>query len=365
MKWLLRFVPLFALGWAGCSASNTPVVNNNIVDTTGPAAPTISKFSPDTVWTFGILTIYGTHFGFGSDVSVAIDTTQVQVSSASANDTIITVLVPEAAQTGPIRVNTINGTTTSTKPVVVQSTFHPHTINDSVTIGASFSIPGTGMNHSHGQLRLTVAAVPYPIDSIFANRIVSHVVANGFSGSITFNDSSGGYNGGTLIVTRPSSWNTLSQIWDHVSVTETHTRTGYVNGPQNPIDSTWKTTAFYLGQHDVNVSGVPFAREATGVNYTIAEPYILIEWDTITQTAVVVYQPRSSSMTPTHTVDTQWNSTPNLPALLPVDNAIEFTFPNFYYQINEDSTDTQGLVNWQETTTTTFVSGSFDLILKP
>ncbi len=358
MKWILRSVPLFALVWVACSASNTPVIEYS-------TAPTITRFSPDTVWTFGIDTIHGTHFGYDpNDVVVAIDTSQVGVNTA--NDTIMTVYVPEATQTGFIRVATINGTTTSAKPVVVEYTFNPHSIYDTLPIGASFSIPGTGMNHYHGQLRLTVAGVFYPIDSVFPNRIVSHIVGNGYSGTASLYDSGASYDVGMLMVTRPSAWNTLSIIYDHLNVTETHTRTGYVNGPSNTIDSTWQTTATYLGQHDVNISGIPFAREATGVNFGIAVPSLGIGWDTVTQTAEVDYAPNSSFMSPTLTLDTAWNSfNPNLPALLPVDNAIEFTLPYISYRITEDSTDNQGLVNWQETTTTTQSSGLIDLILKP
>ncbi len=360
MKWLLRSVPLFALLCVGCT-TNT-IVNNYATDST---APTITRFTPDTVWTFGPLTIYGTHFGYDpSDLFVTIDS--IQAGTGSANDTIMTVSVPETAQTGLIRVATILGSTTSSKPVVVEYTFNPHAISDTLPIGASFSIPGTGMNHSHGQLRLTVADVLYPIDSVFPNRIVSHVVANGFSGTIYLYDSSGTYYPGTLIVARPSSWNTLSQIWDNVSVTETHTRTGYVNGPSNTIDSTWTTTATYHQQHDVNVSGIPFEWTQAGLYYALAVPILHITWDTVSQTASILYEPNSSSMTSTHTVDTVWfMNDGGLPAMLPVTNAIEFVMPNFSYSITEDSTDTQGLVNWQESTYTSLVSGSFDLILKP
>jgi hypothetical protein len=362
MKWLLRSTPLFALVCVACSTTNNPVTNIYTVDST---APTITKFSPDTVWTGGTLTIYGTHLGLNpSDVNVAIDTAQSGVYMA--NDTIMTVQVPESAQTGLIHVLTINGSTTSAKPVTIEYTFHPHAIYDTLPIGASFSIPGTGMNHYHGQLSLNVAELLYPIDSVFPNRIVSHVVANGFSGTVDIYDSSGQHNVGALTVTRPSAWNTLSIIWDHVSMTETHTRTGYVNGPANTIDSTWKKTVNYLGQHDVNVSGVPFDKTSTGVDYNIAVPTLQIIWDTVTQIANVYFEPNSSSMTPTLTLDTVWQSYGyNLPAMLPVDNAIEFPLQTFGYQITEDSTDTQGLVNWQETTTTTLNSGSFDLILKP
>jgi IPT/TIG domain len=357
MKWLLRSVPLFAVMLVACTTTNNPVVDTN--------APTITRFTPDTVWTGGTLTIYGTHFGFGNDVSVAIDTTQVRVSSTY--DTVMTVNIPETAQTGLIHVGTINGRTTSTKPVVVENTFSPGTINDTLPIGASFSIPGTGMNHSHGLLLLTVAGIRYPIDSVFANRIVSHVVPYGLSGSVIISDSDRTYNGwGTLTVTRPSSWNTLSIIWDHVTVTETHTRFGYVNGPANPVDSTWKDTVMYLGQHDVNVSGVPFTRVSGALQYALAVPSLQITWDTGSQTATVFYEPTSSFNTTTLTLDTTWDIYAyNLGAMLPVTNAIEFVMPNFYYQITEDSTDTQGLVNWQETTTATLNSGSFDLILKP
>jgi len=366
MKWLLRSTPLFALVWVACSASNTPVV-----DSDPSLAPTISKFSPDTVWTLETLTIHGTHFGYGNGAYIAIDT--VQATLQSAYDTVMTVYIPEAAQTGFIHVATINGTTTSAKPVVVEYTFnpHPYTVNDSLPVGASFSIPGTGMNNFHGQLHLTVDGIRYPIDSVFPNRIVSHVVANGLSGYISLIDSLGtyNYNMGTLTITRPSSWNTLSIIWDHVSVTETHTRTGYVSGSTHSIDSTWKDTAMYLGQHDVNVSGVPFVRTAAvgQLQYSIAVPSLQITWDTVGQKANVYYEPYSYSETATHTIDTQWSSSSNgyLPAMLPVTNAIEFTLPYFSYQITKDSTDTQGLVNWQEITTTTFNSGSFDLILKP
>ncbi len=367
MKWLYRSVPLFALVWVACSASNTPVTDSN------PTAPTITKFSPDTVWTFGALTIYGNHFGFYPyDLRVMIDTAQVQ-GFAYGDDTMLVATVPEGAKSGFIHITTINGTTTSTNPVVVEYTFNPHTINDTLPIGASFSIPGTGMNHYHGQLRLQVAGVLYPVDSVFPNRIVSHVVANGFSGSIYLYDSGATYNAGMLTVTRQSSWNTLSVIWDKISVTETHHRIGYVNGPSNTIDSTWKITALYQGQHDVNVSGIPFVRTQTGLQYAVPDPsYIYtpllsIAWDTVAQTAQVSYLVYSSSETATLTLDTFWNSgNVGLPALLPVDNAIEFTFPYIGYQITEDSTDTQGLVNWQETTSyTSLNSGSFDLILKP
>ncbi len=361
MKWLLRSAPLFALVWVGCT-TNT-IVNNYAADST---APTITRFTPDTVWTFGTLTIYGNHYGwYPGDLLVLIDTAQVQAFT-NGNDTMLVAEVPEGAQSGFIHITTINGTTTSAKPVTLEYTFNPHPINDTLPIGASFSIPGTGMNHYHGHLRMMVAGIWYPIDSVFSNRIVSHVVSNALSGTIYMYDSSGEYYPGTLTVARPSSWNTLSIIWDHVSVTETHTRTGYVNGPANTIDSTWQVTVNYLRQHDVNVSGIPFSRTQSGLQYAIAVPYLYLNWDTVAQAATVAFRQTSTIETATLTLDTTWyTNTAYLPAPLPVDNAIEFTFPNFGYQITEDSTDTQGLVNWQETTTATLTSGKFDLILKP
>jgi IPT/TIG domain len=370
MKWLLRSVPLFALVLVACTTTNNPVTNIYTVDST---KPTITRFSPDTVWTLGTLTIYGNHFGYYPlDLRVIIDTAQVQ-QFTYGDDTMLTAIVPEGSQAGLIHITTINGTTTSAKPVVVEYTFNPHTINDTLPIGASFSIPGTGMNHYHGILRLSVAGVLYPIDSVFPDRIVSHVVAEGFSGSVVMSDSDGTYSGlGSLTVTRPSDWNTLSIIYDHLNVTETHHRTGYVNGPSTPIDSTWQTTVLYLGQHDVNVTGVPFARISGGLEYAIGVPYgtsgpdIQLSWDTISPAATVDFEQYSYFNRSTLTLDTEWSPTYyNGSASLPVTNAIEFMMQEFGYSITEDSTDTQGLVNWHETTTTTLNSGSFDLILKP
>ncbi|HEY3875148.1 MAG TPA: IPT/TIG domain-containing protein [Candidatus Kapabacteria bacterium] len=364
MKYLLRFIPIFALVLAACTTTNNPVTNIYIVDST---APTITRFSPDTVWTFQSDTIYGTHFGyFPYDLRLVFDTAQVQ-SFLYGDDTMLVVPVPEGAQTGLIHITTINGSASSAKPVVVEYTFSPHPINDTLPIGSSFSIPGTGMNHARGFLRLTVAGFPCAIDSIFPNRIVSHVVANALSGAVMLYDSTGGYSVGSLTVTRPSAWNTLSVIWDHLTLLETHCRSGYINGPGNTFDSIWYDTVSYLGQQDVNVSGVPFARTATGLQYGISNPDFGITWDTITQLANVSYEQFTTPQSPMNTPDTLWYwSASSLPALLPVDNDIEFVMPNdeIYYRITQDSTDMQGLVNWQEITSASVLSGSFDLILK-
>lgn len=357
MKALFISVSILALVFLSCSSTNTAVNSNE------STLPTITGFSPDTVWTFKTLTIYGNHLGFWNESLINIDTAEAYATYAL--DTIIKVTVPEYAQTGPIRIMTINGTTTSANSVVVEYTFNPHSINDTLPVGAWFSIPGTGMNHSHGVLRLWVGGIIYPIDSIFPDRIVSHVVAGAISGSIIVSDSNGTHQSGNLTVTQPSAWNTLSIIWDNVTITETHTRTGYVNGPSQPFDSTWKTTAVYNVQHDVNVSGIPFERIATGVQYIVPVAGISILWDTISQIAAVYFYPTYSFKTQNHTTDTSWNCEgPSLSAMLPITNDIEFRLPTFSYQITEDSTDTQGLVNWKETTYTTAVSGSFDLVLK-
>ncbi|HZK76735.1 MAG TPA: IPT/TIG domain-containing protein [Candidatus Kapabacteria bacterium] len=322
-------------------------------------------------WTSQPLTIYGSNFGYDLfAVRVSVDTALAQVTDAE--DTMLTVSVPDGARTGFIHVWAYEQTATSATPVVVEYTFNPHYIFDSVPDGRSFSIPGTGMNHSRGILRLYVGGISYPIDSVFPDRIVSHAIPNSLSGQVTISDSNGTYNCGTLIVTRPCSWRTLSEIWDNLTVTETHHRTGYINGPAHTIDSTWKTTATYSGQRDTNIAGTFFSRTVQGLAYLLNQsnpknsPLLQITWDTAHQIAAVSfrkdsYMPASSF----HTGDTIWyDNGQSLPALLPVDGDIEFMLPAFAYQISEDSMDTQGLVNWQETTTTTVTSGMFDIILK-
>jgi len=360
MKRLSRSIPVFALVLVSCSASNTPVAQSPTT------APVITKFTPDTVWTFDTLTIYGNYFGYGrDDVRVTFDTAPAEV--LKTDDTILQVQVPETATSGPIHIATINGSTVSVSPVVVKYTFSPHSVYDTLPVGASFSIPGTGMNNYRGTLELKLGTILLPIDSIFPDRIVSHVIPNSSTGYLYLWDSAGPYSIGMLEVTRASAWNTLSMIWDHVTVIETHHRTGYVNGPANQFDSTWQTTVTYLGQRDINISGIPFLITGEQLEYTVPVPSLQITWDTVRQTAYATLQiPYSYSQTPTHTIDSSWNmlsASQQLP--LPVGNAIELTMSNYYYQITEDSSDTQGLVNWQETTDATFKSGSFDLVLKP
>ncbi len=360
MKWLLRSIPIVALVCVSC----TTTTNTTVSPVSNSLAPTITGFSPDTVWTGKWLTIHGTDFGYNSyDIRVFIDTAFVE--ETDAEDTIMTVSVPEGARTGLIRVWAYEQTATSAKPVVVEYTFNPHSVNVTAPDGGSFSVPGTGMNNYHGVLRLFVGEIPFPIDSVFPNRIVSHVPHNYPSGAITMSDSNGTYSDlGMLTVTRPSAWTTLSHIYNYINVTETHTRSGYVNGPANTFDSTWTTKASYAGQQDSNVTGIKFVRTSTGLQYSA--PRFAITWDTISQTATVNFQKYSSiPSTPTHSLDTQWSAGYQpLSAPLPVDDNIEFVLPNFGYEIQEDSTDTQGLVNWQETTTTKVTSGEFDIILK-
>jgi hypothetical protein len=363
MKWLLRSFLLIAI--AGISCSKT--TNTTVAPVGYSLAPTITRFSPDTVWTFRTDTIYGTNFSYDYyNARVFIDTLQLSLAG-SPEDTVVTVTLPEGAQTGLIHVWSYEQSATSLKPLVVKYTFNPHAINDTVPNGGSFSIPGTGLNNSHGLLRLFVGGIPFPIDSVFPNRIVSHTTHNSLSGTFTLSDSDGIYNNiGTLTVTYPSAWTTLSQIYNYITVTESHTRTGYTNGPVNTIDSTWTTTAYYAGQHDTNVAGINFARTPTGLQYS-AGP-VQIVWDTVNQTAAVTFVKYSyAPTTQTHSLDTEWYagySSSSLPAPLPVNDDILFDLPYFGYQITEDSTDTQGLVNWQEQTTARLTSGEFEIILK-
>jgi hypothetical protein len=372
MNWL-RSLPLFSLlaslafvGISCTTTTNTTVINS--------LAPTISRFSPDTAWTFQTLTIYGTNFGYDpNDVHVVIDTALAQV--LSIDDTVMKVLIPEVARTGFIHVRAYEQTGTSARPVIINYTFSPHYFTDTATVGSSFSIPGTGMNNYPGFIQLSLNGTALPVDSIFADRIVSHVLPNCYSGPVTITDSIGTYNNmGTLTVTRPSSWKTLSEIWDNLTVRETHERIGYENGPANTFDSTWYTTAVYSGQHDINIAGGIFARTAKGVTYQYSwastndsrSKSIGINWDTVHQVANVSFSDYFiSSATSFHSLDTDWYDEGDaLSAPLPVDADIEFMLPSLRYQITEDSTDGTGLVKWQETTNGTITSGSFDLIFK-
>lgn len=357
MKIFLCFVPIFALLFASCSSpNNTTVVNN-------AATPTIVGFSPDTVWTFDTLTIFGTHFGFDpADVNVTIDTTPLWWQPM-VDDTILRAIVPEGAEKGLIHVATINGSIASAKPVVIKYTFYPHTINDTLPIGASFSIPGTGMNNYHGSLQLSVSGIAYPIDSVFPDRIVSHVVPNAKSGTLILSDSVETLNVGTLSITRPSAWKTLSEIWDNLSVTETHRLSRYANNTMIS-DSTWQTMENFSGQSDINISGSTFIRTPIGLQYNLSVPSLLLTWDTVHQTASIQFQTGVSKNSGTLIFDSIWGATAsNVPAALPVDNDIEFIMPSFGLQITEESLYSQSVV-WVETTSFSSISGSFDLIFK-
>lgn len=368
MKFLLIFSLVLLVAFVSCTTTNSPVTNTYVVDSffvRDSLAPKITSFSPDTVWTFGTLKIYGSHFGYNGGVRVTIDTTE-EVVTANV-DTMITAYVQESTPTGIIHVSTVNGSSVSTKPVVVEQTFTPHAINDTLPIGASFSILGTGMNHYHGFLHLSVQGVPFPIDSVFPDRIVSHIVPSAVSGDVSIADSLGPYNNylGTLTVTLPSAWNILSIIWDNVTVIETHQRIGYINGPANPIDSIWKDTVLYSGQRDDTVTGIPFIVTLQDLDYKLSSPNLDVYWYPVSQAAYIYYRPESFSQSETHSIDTTWSAVSSgLPAPLPVTNDIEFAMPTYGYRITEDSTDLRGLVNWQETTTTAFLSGRFDLVFK-
>jgi hypothetical protein len=358
MKWLLRSIPIVALVCVSC----TTTTNTTVSPVSNSLAPTITGFSPDTVWTGKWLTIHGTDFGYNSyDIRVFIDTAFVE--ETDAEDTIMTVSVPEGARTGLIRVWAYEQTATSAKPVVVEYTFNPHSVNVTAPDGGSFSVPGTGMNNYHGVLRLFVGEIPFPIDSVFPNRIVSHVPHNSPGGTMTMSDSNGTYSAGSLTVTRPSSWTTLSQIYNYINVTETHYHYKYTNGQAN-LDSTWTTKASYAGQRDTNIAGIKFVRATTGLYYS-AGP-CQIAWDTIKQTAVASFGKYSyAPTTSTHSLDTEWQAGGQTQAApLPVDDDIEFVLPGFGYQINEDSTNTQGLTIWQKVTSTTLTSGEYDIIFK-
>lgn len=368
MKWLVRSIPLVALLGLSCTTTtSTTVVNNS-----NSLLPTISGFSPDTVWTFKSLKVFGTDFGYDpADIRVYIDTTPLEITSI--DDTVLTVTIPEITHSGLIRIRSYEQTATSAKPVVVNYSFSPHTTYDSVPIGGSFSIPGTGMNNYHGALRISLNGRSLPVDAVFPNRIVSHVTPNCWSGTLTVSDSMGSYGAGSLTVTRPSFWRTVSLIWDNLVIREYHLRTGYVNGPGHPIDSGWYVTATYSGQVDTSIWGTAFAVSTPPwLVYSLnranngAYPLLQISWDTVNERAQIAFEKYSSDPTPSSTnADTLWyDNNENIEAALPVDRDVEFSLPNIRYQILKDSTDGQGLVNWQETTNTSIVSGSFDIILK-
>lgn len=368
MNSLLRsHLLLLPLAFIGIACTTT-----NITNVTNPAiAPIISRFSPDTAWTLKELWIYGTNFGYdAADVRVTIDTARLEVELA--DDTVLKVIIPEGTPTGLVRVRTYEQTATSAKPVTIRQTFHPHAFTDSLPEGASFSILGSGMNNYRGTLHISVNGISFPVDSFFADRIVSHVVPNSYSGAVTISDSQTSFTAGMLFVTRPSSWNTLSQIWNRATGKEYHHLSGYINGPTNPIDSTWQTIVTYDRQIDMNVSGIPFIKTARGLSYTVpysspngTAPLFQLIWDFVGQTASVTYTQHSiTQLTPYHTIDTEWQNGASLPASGSVAADVEFAPLSMYCRIIETTTDSTGLVNLQETTTLSNTSGEFDLILK-
>jgi hypothetical protein len=204
---------------------------------------------------------------------------------------------------------------------------------------------------------------------------VSHVVPNAYSGDVTISDSTTTNDIGVLTVTVPSTWNTLSEIWDRLTVAETHIRTGYINGPDNMIDSIWQDTLTYSGQRDINISGISLDKTGQGMySYTIPaltfyydEPLLQMNWNPMNgNAAIILYQYSISPTNSFHSLDTLWAvNSGNVQTFGQVTDDIELVLPSIYFQINEDSADANGLVNWRETTTSSrFISGSFDLIFK-
>ncbi len=375
MKSLVNSLLLFALVFVSCSSPNNTTVVNNATVVNDSMGPTITRFSPDTIWTLKLLTVYGSHFGYDpADVNVTIGGVQAGVDSTI--DTLLTITVPDSAQTGLIRVATLNGKFTSAKPIIVEHTFNPHNINgDRVPEGASFSIPGAGLENYNGFIVLRVGGLALPIDSLFDNRIVSHVISDATSGEVIISDALETYDCGYLRITRPTVWNTLSEIWDNISVRETHHRTGFIKGPTVLVDSSWTDTVTFSRQNDVTISGISFITGGKWLEYDLQSPgfyysNLRLAWDTLLQSANISFTLPAGVSPPSRTLllDTSWYPTAEsvtFPLNLPVDRDIEFTFPNgMSYQITEDSSDEAGLVNWQEITSASVLSGSFDLIFK-
>jgi hypothetical protein len=373
MTSLNRSLPLIAL----LAVVELSCTTTNITNVMSPGiAPTITRFSPDTAWTLQELTIHGTNFGYdAANVLVTIDTARASVEMA--DDTVIKVIVPEGARSGSIHVRTYEQTATSAKPITIQHTFNPHAFTDSLPEGAFFSIPGSGMNNYRGTLRVTLNGVVFPIDSIFPDRIVSHVPPNSYTGPLAISDSAASHNLGSLFIMLPSSWNTLSQIWDRMIFRAYHHLTGYINGPGNSIDSTWTDTVTIDRQIDMNIAGNLFAKTARGVSYSLApgtpyyDPLLQINWDNVSQEATVTYYKHSlEQLSPYHTIDSLWDDAgESLPTSSSVNADIEFMMPNIRCQITETTTDSTGLVNLQSSTTLMKLNnltsaGSFDLILK-
>ena len=346
---------LLALINGSCSAPPNSVVNS--------LSPIITGFSPDTAWTFKNLIISGKNFSYdASNCLVSIDTLRTELRDLE--DTTVTVLVPENAHTGFVHVWSYESTATSSKPVVVMYSFSPHGFVDTAAPGGFFSIPGTGMNNFPSTLRVFLNATEVPVDSVYSNRIVCHLFLNSYSGTVTLTDSSGHYyNTGSLVVTRPSYWRTLSEIWDNLTLRETH----HLTGPG--IDSSWYTTASYSGQRDIDIAGLPFIRTAQGISLTLISPFpytsnfqeVKMNWDTVHQTASFSYTGQSGLTN----LDTIWSaSNSGIPAPLPVEGNIELTAPNYAYEIQESSMDSTNVGTRSEVTVTSILTGSFDLIFK-
>lgn len=368
MRHTVRTLPLFAILLAFTGISCTTTTNTTVVSS---ITPTITSFSPDTAWTFSTVTIYGSNFGYDpANIRVTLDTVQLDVQSV--DDTILTVQLPEAAANGFIHVRAYEQTATSSKPLAIKYTFYPHSFTDTVPPGGSFSIPGTGMNNYHGFLKISLNGTLLPVDSIFPDRIVSHAMPNSYTGAIFISDSGYEDNVGSLFVTRPSSWHTLSEIWDNITIQETHSRVYYINGSA-VSDTSWITHASYAGQRDTNITGIPFEKLVNGLAYNVpmqppyAGSYLAqLTWDTIDQTMTGYFRQFSANApNPFLSVDTQWYGVCQaLSVPLPVDADIEVVMPNLTYSITADSTDANRQVVWHETVNTTMESGAFDLIFK-
>jgi hypothetical protein len=206
MKSRLVFLLFLVTVFASCKSSTGPIAN--------AVYPSITAFSPDTAWTFKELTIYGNNFGYDNeDVPVTVDTAPARVTYVA--DTVMRIIVPEYARTGFIYVTKLKQTAKSAKQVVVNYTFNPHAVYyyDSVPLGASFFLPGTGLLNHHGPVKLLVNGIIYTVDSITDDRIFSHVPANGSTGDIRITDDDATFDVGTLVITRYTTWRTLSAIW--------------------------------------------------------------------------------------------------------------------------------------------------------
>ncbi len=87
-----------------------------VVDT-----PTITSFTPATVFTGGTVTIDGTDFDLSRSTATIARLNGVQGTILEATATRLRVRVPAAATTGPITVTTVGGTATSGIDLIVRS----------------------------------------------------------------------------------------------------------------------------------------------------------------------------------------------------------------------------------------------------